>query len=142
MTTTGRRLTCGAATALAAFMLLAVPSAGRADETTDVSCAVYRQYCGACHGPRGKGDGVAASFFRTRPTDLTQLARGNHGEFPFAHTMRVIDGRETSRAHGDPDMPVWGEVFRDQSSWSLQHRTDVQGKLMMITECIRSLQEH
>jgi hypothetical protein len=23
----------------------------------------------------------------------------------------MIDGRQTSRMHGTPDMPVWGEIF-------------------------------
>jgi hypothetical protein len=24
---------------------------------------------------------------------------------------RSIDGRQTTRGHGTPDMPVWGEIF-------------------------------
>ena len=39
---------------------------------------LYRRYCGACHGPQAKGDGVASSFMRPSPADLTLLAK-QHG---------------------------------------------------------------
>ncbi|MGZ8443641.1 MAG: hypothetical protein ACXW6K_06520 [Candidatus Binatia bacterium] len=28
--------------------------------------------------------------------------------------MATIDGRPLVRAHGDRDMPVWGEIFRSE----------------------------
>ncbi|MGZ8500497.1 MAG: hypothetical protein ACXW5W_19000 [Candidatus Binatia bacterium] len=28
--------------------------------------------------------------------------------------MATIDGRRLVRAHGDRDMPVWGEIFRSE----------------------------
>ena len=102
---------------------------------------VYLRYCGACHGPTGKGDGVAASFMRPKPIDLTRIAKENGGEFPFARVMKTIDGRETVRAHGDPQMPVWGEIFAEQSTWDTSRRADVRGKLMALTDYLRSIQE-
>jgi mono/diheme cytochrome c family protein len=103
--------------------------------------ALYLRYCGACHGPEGRGDGVAGTFMRPKPTDLTQIAARNHGTFPFTEVMADIDGTNTVRAHGDPDMPVWGEVFRDESTWDAARRADVRGKLLVITDYLQHIQE-
>jgi mono/diheme cytochrome c family protein len=101
---------------------------------------LYLKYCGACHGVSGKGDGVASGYLRPKPTDLTQLAKAAGGEFPYVATMQSIDGTKSVRAHGDPEMPVWGAVFRQDSSVPMERRIDVQGKLMLITDYIRSIQ--
>jgi mono/diheme cytochrome c family protein len=123
--------------------VLAGPAAATTDTTPEsIGRALYLKYCGACHGPAGKGDGVAATFFTPKPPDLTQIAKRNHGTFPTMRVMRLIDGRDTLRAHGDPDMPVWGEVFQEQSGWSLNQRAEVQGKIMLITDYLRAIQEH
>jgi hypothetical protein len=55
--------------------------------------------------------------------------------------MKIIDGRETKRAHGDPDMPVWGEVFRPVGGTSGDQHAELAGKLLMITEYLRSIQQ-
>lgn len=72
---------------------------------------IYLRYCAACHGRSMKGDGAVASGLRNVPTDLTTLALKNGGVFPYERVASIIDGRTTSRIHGTPDMPVWGEVF-------------------------------
>lgn len=101
----------------------------------------YVRYCGACHGPSGKGDGVAGTFMRPKPIDLTQIAKKNEGEFPFTRVMETIDGRNTVRAHGDPQMPVWGEILKDQASSPMARENEVRGKVMAIADYIRSIQE-
>jgi mono/diheme cytochrome c family protein len=68
---------------------------------------LYRRYCGACHGLEGKGDGIVSSLMTPKPDDLTIMTR-RFGRFPREWLIRVIDGRETVRAHGESDMPVWG----------------------------------
>lgn len=125
---------------VAACGLLARATAAGAAEAESASKAMYQRYCGACHGPEGKGDGIAGTFMRPKPTDLTALAREQGGEFPFQHVMEIIDGRRTVRAHGDPVMPVWGEVLRDQATWDLNRRAEVQGKLLLITDYLRTIQ--
>ncbi len=45
---------------------------------------MYKQFCAACHGADGKGDGPAASNLKTRPSDLTTLAKRHEGSF---HTI-------------------------------------------------------
>jgi mono/diheme cytochrome c family protein len=101
----------------------------------------YVRYCGACHGPDGKGDGIAGTFMRPKPIDLTQIAKQNKGEFPSARVMATIDGRNTVRAHGDPQMPVWGEILVDQASSPMARQNEARGKVMAITDYIRSIQQ-
>lgn len=72
---------------------------------------IYLRYCAACHGRTMKGDGPVASGLKNSPGDLTTLTLKNKGVFPYDKVAGIIDGRETSRIHGTPDMPVWGEIF-------------------------------
>lgn len=101
----------------------------------------YVRYCGACHGPEGKGDGIAGTFMRAKPADLTQLAKQNGGTFPFMRVMETIDGRNTPRAHGEPQMPVWGEIFAEEPTWEMARRSETRAKLAAITDYIKSIQE-
>ncbi len=71
----------------------------------------YERYCASCHGPEARGNGVIAADLRVPPPDLTTLASRSGGPFPFDAVAQAIDGRKTTRGHGSPDMPVWGEVF-------------------------------
>jgi mono/diheme cytochrome c family protein len=121
--------------------LLAEAAPVSAAESVEPPKAMYLRYCGACHGPDGKGDGIAGTFMRPKPSDLTRIAARNDGEFSFTRVMRYIDGTQDVRAHGSPDMPVWGEIFRRQADWSLARHAEVQGTLMMITDYLRSIQE-
>ncbi len=72
---------------------------------------VYFRYCAACHGRSLKGDGPVAPGLVRKPIDLTELAKKNNGVFPYEKVAASIDGRQTTRMHGNPDMPVWGEIF-------------------------------
>lgn len=125
---------------IAAALGLAPPAAV-AGEASHPGRSVYLRYCGACHGPDGKGDGIAGTFMRPKPTDLTTIAARNGGQFPFSQLMNYIDGTSDVRAHGDPDMPVWGQVFRDEATWDAARRAAIRGKLMVITDYVRSIQE-
>lgn len=72
---------------------------------------IYYRYCAACHGKSLKGDGPVAPGLVKKPDDLTRMASKNGGVFPYDKVAASIDGRQTTRMHGSPDMPVWGEVF-------------------------------
>ncbi len=74
----------------------------------DVAEMEYRSSCAACHGMDGKGDGPVSVELKSRPTDLTLLAKNNNGVFPVGMLNEVIDGTRQSRAHGNREMPVWG----------------------------------
>lgn len=127
---------------LGLLLLLAVmlaPLAHASDVEPDR--ALYLRLCGACHGPEGHGDGIAGTFMRPKPTDLTTIAKRNGGDFPYEQVMRQIDGRQTVRAHGDPEMPVWGDVLQDRGSWDVSRRIEVRGKLLVLVEYLRSIQQ-
>jgi len=73
---------------------------------------MFNTYCAVCHGKSGKGDGPAASEFKTLPANLTILAKNNNGTFPEAYVAQVIrTGPRDAKAHGSKDMPVWGKLF-------------------------------
>lgn len=122
-------------------LLGAVPSFRAAESAPDPDRAIYLQYCGACHGPTGKGDGVAGSLITPKPADLTRIAQEHGGTFPFQGVIAYIDGSQDVRAHGNPTMPVWGERLGDEPAWDQGRRVQAQGKLMAIAEYIRSIQD-
>lgn len=72
---------------------------------------IYLRYCAACHGRSLKGDGAVAPGLINSPGDLTLLTVKNGGKFPYDEVAAIIDGSKTSRIHGTPEMPVWGEIF-------------------------------
>jgi mono/diheme cytochrome c family protein len=98
--------------ALVAFLVSAATAAEKLDPAAAAKGKViYERYCASCHGQGGRGDGPVAAELRTATTDLTRLAEKSGGRFPFEAVAKAVDGRQTVRAHGAPDMPVWGEVF-------------------------------
>jgi hypothetical protein len=99
------------------------------------------RYCSACHGESGTGDGVVSQLMRPKPADLTQLAKQAGGKFPFYEVIRTIDGRETLRAHGNSDMPVWGEVFAGEEGESADRQEIARGKAVLITDYLESIQQ-
>jgi mono/diheme cytochrome c family protein len=133
-------VTSACAMAIAA-LLMVVPSDAFGEGSADQAKAAYLRYCSACHGEGGKGDGVVSGFMRPQPTDLTVLAKKNNGQLPSGHLMRVIDGRETVRAHGDPNMPVWGEILKEEAGASIAKEAVVRGKLVLIVDYLASIQQ-
>ena len=138
-------LETGVSLCIVAGLLLGGSSPARASD--EANRLLYLRYCSACHGRSGKGDGLVGTLLQTRPTDLTQIAKKHGGEFPTGEVEMVIDGRTTVRAHGAPDMPVWGEEFRQeaatsgaQSSWQSANQ-ESRRKIAFIASYIKSIQE-
>ena len=73
--------------------------------------AVQRPTAPSCHGANGRGAGPASEQFRKIPPDLTKYTARNGGVFPSERVRRIIDGTGVA-AHGDRDMPVWGDAFQ------------------------------
>ena len=121
-------------TATVLFLAVAASAADHAGE------AAYRRYCSACHGPDGKGDGVVSGLMTPKPTDLTQLTKANDGKFSLLDVMQSIDGRKKIAAHGDSDMPVWGEVFDKDRGQGIAAEAQVRGKVHEIATYVQSIQ--
>jgi mono/diheme cytochrome c family protein len=75
---------------------------------------LYLQYCASCHGKAGAGNGPVAAYLKIKVPDLTVLKKKQKGVYPLDYVMSTIDGRRAVRAHGDRQMPVWGEVFSEE----------------------------
>ncbi len=100
--------------------------------------SLYKTYCSVCHGAGAKGDGPMADQLRYRPTDLTQLARRNGGQFPAEDVFRAIDGRKPRKSHGGGDMPVWGDAFKNSREG--YDEAAVKGKIDAVVEYLAGLQ--
>jgi mono/diheme cytochrome c family protein len=107
-----------AAVAGTAWLFAAPVTAQQTTETFDAGtsgAAVYKTYCAVCHGKEAKGDGPLAANLRHAPPDLTTLAKRNEGKFDGPSVHRIIDGRDPIKGHGGPDMPVWGDAFKNST---------------------------
>lgn len=69
----------------------------------------FMRYCASCHGIEADGHGFVARALARQPGDLRHLGTPLVAD----RVARFIDGRESVTAHGERDMPVWGERFDD-----------------------------
>ena len=84
------------------------PFAAKWEQDNDVGQAEYLTSCSACHGLDAKGGGPLSAELKSKPGDLTVLAKHNNGVFPLNAIYETIDGRKAVGAHGTRDMPIWG----------------------------------
>jgi mono/diheme cytochrome c family protein len=87
-------------------------SAGASAAETPDGAKLFADHCAACHGSGAEGDGPVASVMTLSVPNLRTLAMRNGGTFPSESVRAYIDGRQMKPAHGDRQMPVWGDVFR------------------------------
>jgi mono/diheme cytochrome c family protein len=100
--------------------------------------AMFKQYCAACHGPGGKGDGPAAFTLKTPPADLTTLTARHMGQFPRDYVINILRFGPGTSAHGSSDMPTWGSIFQMIDK---NNERAVQQRIKNITDFIASLQK-
>jgi hypothetical protein len=140
---------------LLAALVLSTASLSMAQETTKTIKKVpitqtspasgeemFKAYCAVCHGPGGKGDGPAASEFKTAPTNLTIICpKSQCGNFPDGYISQVIlNGPQGAKAHGSKDMPVWGPLFIALGSPSTMKPAEVQLRINNLSKYIETLQ--
>jgi mono/diheme cytochrome c family protein len=111
----------------------------------DIGKMEYEDNCAACHGTKGKGDGVIAPELKTPVPDLTTLARKNNGVFPTARVYEVIDGRQEIKSHGWRDMPVWGGEYLAKGANTLDdypydREAFVRGRILALIDYLYRLQ--
>jgi mono/diheme cytochrome c family protein len=116
------------------------PPAGQTgDPVLARGATLYRIHCASCHGSKGTGDGPVASALRTKPSDLTTLARRADGKFPEDRVRSTIDGRTDIRAHGVREMPVWGLSFVEPDR-DAQRKGEVEAEIRALVRYLASLQ--
>ena len=107
--------------------------------TVENGSQLFRSYCASCHGAGGKGDGPLAANLRVAPTDLTRLAKRNHGKFDADKVRRAVDGRGPKEIHGGSDMPVWGDAFKHAGEGYSEAK--VKDRIDALVEHLSTLQE-
>ena len=121
---------------MAEMALGLLPIAYANDDDAAAGAAAFKTYCASCHGESGAGDGPAAAALRSPPPDLRLLARNNDGVFPEKVLETVIDGRNTIRAHGNFEMPVWGRELSQASG-----EADAGKRVAAVVRYLRGIQQ-
>lgn len=101
----------------------------------------YTRYCATCHGADGKGNGPLSQQLKKPASDLTTLAKKNGGKFPYNEVLGIIDGEQPFPAHGSSEMPAWGETFQADVGGDVMEQAAVRGRLMLLTDYLRSIQQ-
>ena len=107
----------------------------------DAGKEMYLKYCASCHGNQGKGNGPVSRDLTVKVSDLTLLRSKNQGAYPLDRVMSSIDGNRLVRAHGTRNMPVWGEVFRQEHEKEKYTELTSLLKAKLIAEYVGTLQK-
>lgn len=112
--------------------------------TIEAGSKTYYRFCSICHGIAAKGNGSFAENLMTVPPDLTILAQNNNGAYPWLKLYEIIDGHNTTQAHGTTEMPIWGNQF-NLNNWA-SGRSEyadviVRGRIFELLVYLESIQE-
>jgi hypothetical protein len=95
---------------------------------------MFTNYCALCHGVDARGDGPAAAALKMRPTDLTGMCRKNHGRFPDARIISVLEFGTEAPTRGSAEMPAWGPIL------GKMNQVNTQDKRLRISNLSRYLE--
>lgn len=125
---------------LLAPVLFGAPKPGLADQEKVIADGRedYELNCAACHGPRGRGDGPMAELLVVPPADLTRIAKGNGGAFPFWRIYKIIEGREPLKGHETFQMPLFDNRFRHDEGKPGYLPAHI--RVLLLTHYVESLQ--
>jgi mono/diheme cytochrome c family protein len=98
----------------------------------------YAHYCASCHGTDARGNGPAAVVLRTRPPDLTTLAKRHGGKFPYDYVFDVLRFGTRFASHGSSDMPIWGPIFGSMEGYD---EVAVRKRIKDLSDYLASLQQ-
>jgi mono/diheme cytochrome c family protein len=128
--------------ALLAAAVLALPPvlAQEADPSAQakVGASTFREYCRSCHGSEGKGDGSVGKYLDPKPADLTRISERNKGEFPAEQVQAAIAGGKSIKGHGDSEMPIWGNAFREVRGGQTEEQ--VNERIANLVQFLKSIQ--
>jgi len=100
---------------------------------------MYREYCAACHGMNGTGDGPAVPALKATPSDLTALSAKNGGKFPGMDVEAILRGNKELAAHGSAEMPTWGPIFRSLDANASSALMEL--RVRNLTDYLKSIQK-
>ena len=136
-------------------IVLFLPEARAAEKKTEslaeqvkMGALDYKNFCAVCHGQDARGNGPVAVELKTAPPSLRKLAARRHGVFDVNEIAKIINGRDMPRAHGTPEMPIWGSLFRfvAEASGILtsdieDSEKDAQKHIVAIAKYLKTIQE-
>jgi len=126
--------------ALLALVALGAPARSAfADEIAE-GRAHFRRYCASCHGVQADGHGFVAPALAHPPSDLRHLGEGNDTSLLADRLVRAIDGRQVVVAHGEREMPVWGEQFADIKAEGAPREQAMRARINAIVAYLLSIQ--
>jgi mono/diheme cytochrome c family protein len=102
---------------------------------------MYTTYCAACHGADGTGNGPAAPALKVTLNDLTTLSQKNGGSFPEAKVASALRYGVMNSAHGNTQMPIWGDLFQTIGPSSWDKTQAVQLRISNLTDYIKQMQK-
>lgn len=112
-------------------------------QDVSIGAELYADYCAACHGASGKGDGDMADVMTIPSPNLTLLASQNEGVFPLLKVVHIIDGRTGVRAHGGT-MPVFGRTFQTEVKGGVGEYGQAlvaRGRVLSVAMYLESIQQ-
>jgi len=104
--------------------------------------SLFAANCAACHGPDGKGDGIAAAGLGTQPADLTRIAERRDGVWPMLEVMSIIDGytKSTTPREGMPVISTLTEGPVMEFDTGNGQVVTAPARLVALTRFIESIQ--
>lgn len=98
-------------TTMSAVALLLQLNIARAEDAPGVAApasgeAVYKRLCVTCHGPSGKGDGVAAAALNPKPKDLS-VAKAKGDDY-----LKKVISQGGAAAGLSATMPAWSAALK------------------------------
>lgn len=102
---------------------------------------MYKDYCAACHGMDGTGNGPAVSFLKTPPPNLATMATRYNEKSVVLNVDAVLRFKTESKAHGTLDMPVWGQMFKSLEGQN-GHSQLVEMRIHNLSVYVQSLQKN
>jgi mono/diheme cytochrome c family protein len=102
---------------------------------------LFAANCASCHGRYAEGDGPAGAAMARAIPDLRYLAANNGGVFPRGRLEDVIDGRAFVKAHGDREMPVWGEAFATLSGPTRSAQARAAANIHALVDYLATIQK-
>ena len=112
---------------------------------TDLGKSEYAAKCASCHRLSGKGEGSFSEIMKIKTPDRTMIAKRNGGVFPVDRVKATIDGRDTPRAHGSGDMPIWGSRYSREAApryddYRFDSEAFVQVRVLALVDYLHRLQ--
>lgn len=125
---------------LLALVTVAARGASALSEEIAQGRTYFMRYCASCHGAEADGRGFVARALSYPPPDLRHLGEGNDTSLLADRLVEVIDGRKIVVAHGEREMPVWGERFDDIKAEGAAREKVVRERINAIVAYLLSIQ--